>query len=42
MNQLSYEVLNLRLAKEGFNVSGNLEKGIADSIRFLRNANHGQ
>lgn len=40
MNQLSYEVLNTRLAKEGFNGTGSLEKGIADSVRLLRNANH--
>lgn len=42
MNQLSYEVLNFRLAREGFNVSGNLEKGIADSLQLLRNAHSGQ
>lgn len=41
MNQLSYEVLNTRFTKEGFNVSGNLEKGIADSVHLLRNANYG-
>jgi nucleoside-diphosphate-sugar epimerase len=42
MNQLSYEVLNSRLAKEGFHISGDLEKGILDSVRFLRNANYGK
>jgi hypothetical protein len=41
MNQLSYEVLNARFAKEGFKGSGSLEEGIADSVRLLRNANHG-
>jgi UDP-glucose 4-epimerase len=39
MNQLSYEVLNTRFSKEGFNVLGNFEKGIADSVSLLRNAN---
>jgi UDP-glucose 4-epimerase len=39
MNQLSYEVRNTRFSKEGFNVSGNFEKGIADSVNLLRNAN---
>ncbi|OGQ54836.1 MAG: nucleoside-diphosphate sugar epimerase [Deltaproteobacteria bacterium RIFCSPLOWO2_02_FULL_53_8] len=36
MNQLSYEVLNARFAKAGFNVSGNLENGIADAVNLLR------
>ena len=41
MNKLSYEVLNTRFVKAGFNVSGNLDQGIADSVNMLRNANHG-
>ena len=41
MNQLSYEVLNTRFSRAGFAPSGNLEQGIADSIRLLRNANNG-
>lgn len=41
MNQLSYEVLNTRFAEAGFNVSGNLVQGIADSMSLLKNANHG-
>ena len=40
MNKLSYEVLNTRFVKAGFNVSGNLDQGIADSVNMLRNANH--
>jgi len=38
MNQLSYEVLNTRFAKAGFEVTGNLDQGIADSVSLLRNA----
>lgn len=40
MNQLSYEVLNTRFTSAGFNVSGNLEQGIADTVNLLRNANN--
>jgi UDP-glucose 4-epimerase len=39
MNQLSYEVLNTRFTKAGFNPSGNLAQGIADSISLLSQAN---
>jgi len=39
MNQLSYEVLNKRFAKAGFRVSGNLAKGIAESVNLLKNTN---
>jgi hypothetical protein len=38
MNQLSYEVLNTRFTKAGFNVSGNLGEGIADTIGLIRKA----
>jgi len=38
MNQLSYEVSNLRLRKQGFRFRGRVEKGIADTIKLLRNA----
>ena len=37
MNQLSYEVQSARFTEAGFNVSGNLEKGIAETINLLRN-----
>lgn len=39
MNQLSYEVLNTRLLKAGFTPSGNLERGIADTLNLLRGMN---
>ena len=38
MNQLSYEVLNTRFARAGFEVLGNLEQGIAESVALLSNA----
>jgi len=38
MNQLSYEVLNTRFDMVGFNVTGNFEKGITDSISLLKQA----
>jgi len=38
MNQLSYEVLNNRFQKQGFNVSGSVEKSIAETIALLRQA----
>ena len=41
MNQLSYEVLNEKFAKAGFRVSGNLAKGIAESVHLLKSTNHG-
>lgn len=36
MNQLSYEVLNTRLRKLGFEPQGNLEGGIAETIAVLQ------
>lgn len=39
MNQLSYEVLNTRFTKAGFDVSGNFEQGIASTINLLKIAN---
>lgn len=38
MNQLSYEVLNTRFTKAGFNVIGNFEEGISSTISLLINA----
>jgi len=35
MNQLSYEVLNLRFREKGFKYTGNLEQGISETIRLL-------
>ena len=39
MNQLSYDVANTRLSGLGFRCSGDMERGIADTIALLRNAN---
>jgi len=39
MNQLSYEVLNSRMANQGFEVQGNMGKGISDTIQWLNAAN---
>jgi UDP-glucose 4-epimerase len=39
MNQLSYEVLNTRFSKAGFNVTGNFEEGVSSTINLLINAN---
>lgn len=36
MNQLSYEVLNTRLREAGFEPSGDLGRGIADTLGLLR------
>lgn len=36
MNQLSYEVLNLRFKQKGFEVAGSLEDGILNTIQLLR------
>ena len=38
MNQLSYEVLNHRFQKQGFNFSGSVEKNIAETIALLKQA----
>jgi nucleoside-diphosphate-sugar epimerase len=38
MNQLSYEVLNKNFAKAGFHASGNIEKGIAETVHLLRSS----
>jgi UDP-glucose 4-epimerase len=39
MNQLSYEVSSDKFIKYGFAYSGNLKRGIADTIKLLRQAN---
>jgi len=39
MNQLSYKVVNRRLLDTGFAVSGDVDRGIADTIRLLQKAN---
>lgn len=39
MNKLSYEVLNTRFTKAGFNVLGDFGVGVASTIDLLRNAN---
>lgn len=41
MNQLSYEVSALRLAEAGFVATGDLARGIAETIALLRGANLG-
>lgn len=38
MNQLSYEVSNLRFVKQGFEYTGNIEKSIDETIGLLKNA----
>lgn len=38
MNQLSYEVSNLRFKKQGFEFTGSAEQGIKETIRLLENA----
>jgi len=38
MNQLSYEVSNLRLKKQGFEFTGNLEKSIIETTELLKKA----
>ena len=40
MNQLSYEVLCDRFKSKGFVFSGNLRRGIKDTIELLRNSNN--
>jgi len=40
MNQLSYEVLCDRFKSKGFVFSGNMRKGIKDTIELLRNSNN--
>ena len=39
MNQLSYEVSRERFIKAGFNFSGELRRGIGDTVALLRGAN---
>ncbi len=39
MNQLSYDVKNTRLDNAGFNFSGDLARGIADTVRLLQQSN---
>ena len=39
MNQLSYEVLNSKIKKNGFKFCGNINKGIKDTIEQLRQSN---
>jgi nucleoside-diphosphate-sugar epimerase len=41
MNQLSYEVSSQRFRDRGFSYSGDIRRGIADTIALLRAANHG-
>ena len=38
MNQLSYEVLNSRFSKTGFNVTGSIKKNIKETIALLKAA----
>jgi nucleoside-diphosphate-sugar epimerase len=38
MNQLSFEVLNTRLTKAGFKVSGNMRDRIADTVGLIKGA----
>ena len=38
MNQLSYHVANDRFVKLGFEFKGDLERGIADTLRLLKTA----
>ena len=40
MNQLSYEVLCDRLKSKGFVFSGNLRRGIEETIDLLKNSNN--
>jgi hypothetical protein len=39
MNQLSYHVANDRFVNLGFEFKGDLERGIADTLRLLKTAN---
>lgn len=41
MNQLSYDVANTRMTRAGFEVRGDLGKGVAETIALLKNANAG-
>jgi hypothetical protein len=36
MNQLSYEICAKRFASAGFVVRGDLERGIADTVEYLK------
>jgi nucleoside-diphosphate-sugar epimerase len=40
MNQLSYEVSSARVRSFGFEFQGELEQGISETIRLIRNARH--
>jgi nucleoside-diphosphate-sugar epimerase len=40
MNQLSYEVTCERFSGKGFKFSGNLDRGISDTIGLIKNANN--
>tara|TARA_B110000967_G_C18874519_1_gene557502 strand:- start:1286 stop:2224 length:939 start_codon:yes stop_codon:yes gene_type:complete len=40
MNQLSYKVLDERFRSKGFKSSGNLKRGISETIALLKNSNH--
>ena len=40
MNQLSYDVINTRLLDTGFSLSGDMGKGIADTIALFKRANN--
>ena len=39
MNQLSYDVSNLKIISEGFSFNGDLRKGIQNTISLIKNAN---
>ena len=40
MNQLSYEVMSDRFKSKGFVFSGNMRRGIKETINLLKHANH--
>ena len=40
MNQLSYEVLSDRFKSKGFVFSGNMRKGIKETIDLIKNSNN--
>ena len=42
MNQLSYEVLSNRFKSKGFVFSGNMKRGIKETIDLLKNSNRQQ
>ena len=40
MNQLSYNVSNTKLTSKGFKFTGNLQDGIYETIKTLKNMNY--